>query len=142
MHKFSRTPIAWQLAQDIKDGDYVSLGIGMPELVADYKLEGREIVFHGENGILGMGPEPHADKVHYDLITAGKNPVKILPGGAIFHHGDSFGMIRGGHIDICVMGAFQVSADGDLANWADTGSDAVPASRWRNGLVLWARAMS
>ena len=139
MHRFSRAQIAWRLAQDIKDGDYVNLGIGMPELVANYIPEGREIVFHSENGILGMGPEPYADKVDYDLINAGKKPVTILPGGAIFHHGDSFGMIRGGHIDICVMGAFQVSADGDLANWAASGSDAVPAVGGAMDLAMGAR---
>ncbi|MEE2997835.1 MAG: 3-oxoacid CoA-transferase subunit B [Pseudomonadota bacterium] len=135
----SREQVAWRLAQDIGDGSYVNLGIGMPEIVANYIPDGREIVFHSENGILGMGPEPAAIEIEYDLINAGKKPVTILPGGAFFHHADSFGMIRGGHIDICVLGAFQVSAKGDLANWSTGGPDAVPSVGGAMDLALGAQ---
>ena len=125
--RLSRRQIAWRVAQDIPDGAYVNLGIGMPEMVSDYLPEDREIIFHSENGILGMGPAPAPGEEDYDLINAGKKPVTLLPGGAYFHHTDSFAMIRGGHIDICVLGAFQVSATGDLANWSTGAPGAVPA---------------
>lgn len=135
----SRHQIAWRAAQDIDDGSYVNLGIGMPELVANHIPKDREIVFHSENGILGMGPEPGADEVDDDLINAGKKPVTLLAGGAFFHHADSFAMVRGGHIDICVLGAFQVSAGGDLANWSTGGADAVPAVGGAMDLAAGAR---
>ena len=125
--RLSRRQIAWRVAQDIPDGAYVNLGIGMPEMVSDHLPEDREIIFHSENGILGMGPAPAPGEEDYDLINAGKKPVTMLPGGAYFHHTDSFAMIRGGHIDICVLGAFQVSATGDLANWSTGAPGAVPA---------------
>ena len=137
--RLSRRQIAWRVAQDIGDGSYVNLGIGMPELVANYIPENREIVFHSENGILGMGPEPGANAADYDLINAGKKPVTLLPGGSFFHHADSFAMIRGGHIDICVLGAFQISARGDLANWSTGGKDSVPAVGGAMDLAVGAR---
>lgn len=125
--RLNRRQIAWRVAQDIPDGAYVNLGIGMPEMVSDYLPEDREIIIHSENGLLGMGPAPAPGDEDYDLINAGKKPVTMLPGGAYFHHTDSFAMIRGGHIDICVLGAFQVSATGDLANWSTGAPGAVPA---------------
>ena len=124
--RLSRNQVAWRIAQDIGDGTYVNLGIGQPELVANYVPEDREIVFHSENGILGMGPEPEPNEGDEDLITAGKKPVTMVPGGSFFHHADSFAMVRGGHIDICVLGAFQVSVAGDLANWSTGKPGAVP----------------
>ncbi len=116
--KLTRQQIAWRIAQDIEDGSFVNLGIGMPELVANYLPDGREIVIHSENGLLGMGPVPEAGQEDGDLINAGKKPVTLLEGGSYFSHTDSFAMVRGGHLDICVLGAFQVSERGDLANWA------------------------
>ena len=118
MEKLTRPQIAWRIAQDIPEGAYVNLGIGAPELVANYLPTDREIVIHSENGILGMGPTPAEGEEDPDLINAGKRPVTLLPGGSYFHHTDSFSMIRGGHIDLCVLGAFQVAQNGDLANWA------------------------
>lgn len=111
------TAIARRIAADIPDGSYVNLGIGMPTLVADAVDPGKEIVYHSENGILGMGPAPEAGQENRELINAGKQPVTMLPGGSFFHHTDAFMMMRGGHIDVTVLGAFQVSERGDLANW-------------------------
>jgi len=125
--KLTRNQVAWRIAQDIPDGAYVNIGIGQPELVANYLPADREIVLHSENGILGMGPEPPPDAADFELINAGKKPVTMLPGGSFFHHADSFAIVRGGHLDICVLGAFQVGANGDLANWSTGAPDAIPA---------------
>ncbi|MCF6735125.1 3-oxoacid CoA-transferase subunit B [Blastococcus sp. KM273129] len=119
--------MAARVAQDIPDGSYVNLGIGMPTLVGDVVSAGKEIVFHSENGILGMGPAPAAGEEDWELINAGKAPVTLVPGGSYFHHTDSFMMMRGGHIDVTVLGAFQVSAQGDLANWATDDAHLPPA---------------
>ena len=122
----SRKQIAWRIAHEIQDGSYVNLGIGMPEMVANYIPKEREIVFHSENGLLGMGPVPDPGLEDGDLINAGKKPVTLLEGGSYFNHTDSFAMIRGGHLDLCVLGAFQISASGDLANWATLNNSKPP----------------
>jgi 3-oxoadipate CoA-transferase beta subunit len=123
----TKQEVAHLVAQDIPEGAYVNLGIGQPTLVANFIPREREVILQSENGILGMGPAPAAGLEDFDLINAGKQPVTLLKGGAFFHHADSFAMMRGGHIDICVMGAFQVSAKGDLANWSTGEEGAIPA---------------
>ena len=113
----TRDQMAERAARDIPDGSYVNLGIGIPELVASHVPEGREFIYHTENGLLGMGPAPSEEERDLDLMNAGKRYVTALPGAAYFHHADSFSMIRGGHIDVCVLGTMQVAANGDIANW-------------------------
>lgn len=124
---WSKTEMAQKVALDIPDGSYVNLGIGMPEMVADFVPEGRELIYQTENGLLGMGPVPEAGQEDLELINAGKKPVTTNPGACFFHHADSFTMIRGGHIDVCVLGAMQISEEGDLANWSTGAANAIPA---------------
>ena len=137
--KRSKEALAQRVAQDIHDGAYVNLGIGMPTLVANHIPAGREVILQSENGILGMGPAPAAGQEDYDLTNAGKQPVTLLPGGAYFHHADSFAMMRGGHLDICVLGAFQVSSTGDLANWSTGEPGAIPAVGGAMDLAIGAK---
>jgi 3-oxoadipate CoA-transferase beta subunit len=135
----TKDQLAKRVAQDIHEGAYVNLGIGMPTTVANHLPPGIEVILQSENGILGMGPAPAAGSEDYDLINAGKQPVTLLPGGAFFHHADSFAMMRGGHLDSCVLGAFQVSQGGDLANWHTGEPDAIPAVGGAMDLATGAR---
>jgi 3-oxoadipate CoA-transferase beta subunit len=135
----SKDEIARRVAQDIHEGAYVNLGIGMPTAVANHIPPDREVILHSENGILGMGPAPPPGEEDYDLINAGKQPVTLRPGGVFFHHADSFAMMRGGHLDICVLGAFQVSVRGDLANWSTGEAGAIPAVGGAMDLAIGAK---
>ncbi len=137
--KRSKDQLAARVAQDIPEGATVNLGIGMPTLVANHIPASREVLLHSENGILGMGPAPAAGEEDYDLINAGKQPVSLLKGGAFFHHADSFAMMRGGHLDICVLGAFQVSSTGDLANWSTGEPGSIPAVGGAMDLAIGAK---
>ncbi|PWT83223.1 MAG: 3-oxoadipate CoA-transferase [Blastocatellia bacterium] len=139
MQRWTRDQMAARVARDIPDGAYVNLGIGLPTLVANHLARDREIVLHSENGVLGMGPAPAPEDIDPDLINAGKQPVTLLAGGAYFHHADSFAMMRGGHIDFCVLGAFQVSLAGDLANWHTGEPDTIPAVGGAMDLAIGAK---
>jgi 3-oxoadipate CoA-transferase beta subunit len=137
--KWTRDEVAARIARDIPEGAYVNLGIGLPTLVANHLAPDKEIFLHSENGILGMGPAPAPGEEDPELINAGKQPVTLLAGGAYFHHADSFAMIRGGHVDICVLGAFQVSIAGDLANWHTGEPGTIPAVGGAMDLAVGAR---
>lgn len=137
--KWSRDAMARRVARDIAEGMVVNLGIGLPTLVANHLPPGREVMMQSENGVIGFGPAPAPGEEDYDLINAGKQPVTLLAGGAFFHHADSFAMMRGGHIDVCVLGAFQVSGAGDLANWHTGAPDAIPAVGGAMDLATGAR---
>jgi 3-oxoadipate CoA-transferase, beta subunit len=137
--KWTRDQMAARVAADIGEGSVVNLGIGLPTLVANHIAREREVILHSENGVLGMGPAPPAGQEDYDLINAGKQPVTLRPGGAFFHHADSFAMMRGGHLDICVLGAFQVAANGDLANWSTGQAGAIPAVGGAMDLAIGAK---
>lgn len=138
-NKWTRDQMAARVARDIEEGMVVNLGIGLPTLVANHLPAEREVILHSENGVLGMGPAPAAGEEDWDLINAGKQPVTLLAGGAYFHHADSFAMMRGGHLDLCVLGAFQVSVTGDLANWHTGAEGAIPAVGGAMDLAIGAR---
>jgi 3-oxoadipate CoA-transferase beta subunit len=137
--KLNRNEMAARVARDIPDGAVVNLGIGLPTLVANHLPSDREILLHSENGVLGMGPAPAAGEEDWDLINAGKQAVTLLKGGSFFHHADSFAMMRGGHLDFCVLGAFQVAVNGDLANWHTGAPDAIPAVGGAMDLAIGAK---
>ncbi|CDJ98949.1 acetyl-CoA:acetoacetyl-CoA transferase, beta subunit [Microbacterium sp. C448] len=137
--RITRDELAKRIADDIPEGAYVNLGIGAPTLVANFLPDDLEIILHTENGLLGMGPAPEPGRIDPDLINAGKQPVTALAGAAYFHHADSFGMMRGGHLDVCVLGAFQVSQNGDLANWSTGAPGAIPAVGGAMDLAIGAK---
>lgn len=139
MQRMTREQMAARAAADVPDGTYVNLGIGLPTLVANALPKDREVILHTENGLLGMGPAPEKGHEDWDLINAGKQAVTALPGAAFFHHADSFAMMRGGHLDICVLGAFQVSSAGDLANWHTGAPEAIPAVGGAMDLAIGAK---
>ncbi|MDI6025361.1 3-oxoacid CoA-transferase subunit B [Corticibacterium sp. UT-5YL-CI-8] len=139
--KLTNAQIAWRAAQDIPDGAYVNLGIGFPEMVAKFKPDGREVIYHTENGILDFGEAPPAGEEDWDLINAGKKAVTLNPGAAFFHHADSFAMVRGGHLDVAILGAYEVAETGDLANWS-TGPGSVPAVGGAMDLVHGAKRVA
>jgi len=139
MKRWTREQMAARVARDIPEGAYVNLGIGLPTLVGNHLPPEREVFLHSENGVLGMGPAPAAGEEDPDLINAGKQPVTLRKGGAFFHHADSFAMMRGGHLDLCVLGAFQVSVTGDLANWHSGSPDAIPAVGGAMDLAIGAK---
>jgi 3-oxoadipate CoA-transferase beta subunit len=139
MQRFTREQMAARVARDIPSGAYVNLGIGLPTMVANQLPKDREIILHTENGLLGMGQSPAQGEEDWDLINAGKQAVTALPGASFFHHADSFGMMRGGHLDFCVLGAFQVSVKGDLANWHTGAKDAIPAVGGAMDLAIGAK---
>ena len=139
--KLTNAQIAWRAAQDIGDGAYVNLGIGFPEMVAQFQPEGRQAIFHTENGVLDFGPAPEPGQEDWDCINAGKKAITVRPGTAFFHHADSFAMVRGGHLDVAILGAFQVAQNGDLANWS-TGRGGVPAVGGAMDLVHGARRVA
>jgi 3-oxoadipate CoA-transferase beta subunit len=139
VQRYSRDQMAARVARDIPEGAYVNLGIGLPTLVGNHLPPDREILLHSENGVLAMGPAPAPGAEDPDLTNAGKQPVTLLPGGCFFHHADSFAMMRGGHLDFCVLGAFQVSAQGDLANWHTGEADAIPAVGGAMDLAIGAK---
>ena len=139
--KLTNSQLAWRAAQDIEDGAYVNLGIGLPELIASFHPEGRHITYHTENGVLGFGEAPLPGEEDWDLINAGKKPITIEPGASFFHHADSFAMVRGGHLDLAVLGAYQVAQNGDLANWR-VGNRGVPAVGGAMDLVHGAKRVA
>nr|WP_321510899.1 CoA transferase subunit B [uncultured Celeribacter sp.] len=139
--KLTNAQIAWRAAQDIEDGSYVNLGIGFPEMIAKFQPEGRDVTYHTENGVLGFGKAPAEGEEDWDLINAGKKAITLNPGASFFHHADSFSMVRGGHLDLAVLGAYQVAQNGDLANWR-VGSKGVPAVGGAMDLVHGAKRVA
>ncbi|AJE45553.1 3-oxoadipate CoA-transferase beta subunit [Celeribacter indicus] len=139
--KLTNAQIAWRAAQDLEDGSYVNLGIGFPEMIAKFQPEGREVTYHTENGVLGFGKAPAPGEEDWDLINAGKKAITLNPGASFFHHADSFAMVRGGHLDLAVLGAYQVAQTGDLANWR-VGSKGVPAVGGAMDLVHGAKRVA